>query len=314
MTAEALDELKEWYAGYRQTPGSEPDTYVICAGLAVLERARESFPLEEKDYKTPKNQVRTSGRLIQSILARFGEERRFTSEGGRTTRGTVPAADALVQRLNALESLSKLSTEERGESIHELQAWMTDRVRDYFARQRLEVEVNPIKPSFQTVSDILDAAPVGKRGAIAQHLVGAKLAIRFPNLTVDNFSHTAADQQLGRPGDFQIGDTAFHVTMAPTSEVVERCRENLRNGYRPCLLVPERRIQAARQLAENVDASADISIVAIESFVGQNIEEMGQFSQNEIAVNFRQLLQTYNERVAAAEPDPSLLVKLPDNL
>ena len=163
---ESLGVLRQWYDSHRPSSGEEPNTYVICAGLAVLERMRDAFPLSRSDYVTPRNQVRTSGRLIQTILARYGEERRFTAEGGRTTRGTVPAADGLVRAFGHIEGLPSLDDEERLEVFDELQAWLVERVRDYFGRQRIAVEINLTKPSPQIVSDVLAAAGL-KSGAVA---------------------------------------------------------------------------------------------------------------------------------------------------
>ena len=310
---EALGTLRQWFDSHRPSPDVEPNTYVMCAGLAVLERMRKAYPLKRAYYITPGNQVRTSGPLIQSILERNGEERRFTREGGRTTRATVPAAEGLAAGLNETAALDSLSNEDRGQVIEKLQVWLVERVRDYLDQQAIEVEVNLGKPSPQIVSDILAAAG-SKAGAVAQHLVGAKLAVRYPDLEIGNFSYTTADQQLGRPGDFVVGDTVFHVTVSPMPPVLEKCEENLRNGYRCTLLVLDSRLQAARQMAEAIDMQDRVGIFAIESFVGQNIEELGGFGRGELADGFRKLLGKYNERVEVVEADRSLLMRLPANL
>ena len=310
---EALGTLRQWFDSHRPSPDEEPNTYVMCAGLAVLERMRRAYPLHRADYVTPGNQVRTSGSLIQSILERNGEERRFTREGGRTTRATVPAAEGLAAGLNETAALVSLSDEDRGQVIDELQVWLVERVRGYLDQQAIEVEVNLGKPAPQIVSDILEAAGA-KSGAVAQHLVGAKLALRYPDLDIENFSYTTADQQLGRPGDFVVGDTAFHVTVSPMPPVLDKCEANLRNGYRSMLLVLDSRLQAARQMAETIDVQDRVGILAIESFVGQNIEELGEFGKGGLAEGFRKLLETYNERVEEVETDRSLLIRLPENL
>lgn len=310
---EALGTLKQWFDSHRPSPNEEPNTYVMCAGLAVLERMRGAYPLHRADYVTPGNQVKTSGSLIQSILAKNGEERRFTREGGRTTRATVPAAEGLAAGLNESVALARLSDDDRGQVIDELQRWLVERVRDYLDRQAIEVEVNLGKPAPQIVSDILEAAGA-KSGAVAQHLVGAKLAVRYPDLEIENFSYTTADQQLGRPGDFVVGDTAFHVTVAPMPPVLSKCEENLRNGFRSTLLVPDSRIQAARQMAEAIGVQDRVGIVSVESFVGQNIEELGGFGRGGLAEGFRAVLNKYNERVEAVEADRSLLIRVPANL
>ena len=309
----AFSTLRQWFDSHRSPHGLRPHTYVICAGLAVLERMRRAYPLRRTDYVTPGNQVRTGGAFIQSILERNGEERRFTREGGRTTRATVPAAEGLVAGLNNIETLADLSDKQRGRVIDDLQVWLVERVRDYLDQQAIELEMNLNKPSPQIVADILAAAEY-KAGAVAQHLVGAKLAVRYPDLEIENFSFTTADQQLGRPGDFVVGDTAFHVTISPMPSVLEKCEVNLRNGYRCILLVPDSRLQAARQMAEAFNVQDRVGIVAIESFVGHNIEELGEFGKEKLAEGFRRLLAKYNERVADVEADRSLLISPPANL
>ncbi len=175
---------------------------------------RTAFPLLRKDYITERNQVRTSGALIKGILQRYDETRTYAAEGGRTTRGTVPAAEKLVAKLNTLEVISRLPASKREELIDELQKWLVERVREFFDRKKLQVEVDLNKPGPRIIADILASAS-NKVGPVAQHLVGAKLALRYPAVKVENYSYTTADKQLKRPGDFVIGDTVFHVTISP---------------------------------------------------------------------------------------------------
>lgn len=161
------------------------------------------------------------------------------------------------------------------------------------------------------MADILAAASPNA-GAVAQHLVGAQLAVRYPELEIDHFSYTTAAQPLGRPGDFVIGDTAFHVTVAPISPVLDKCQENCRNGYRSMLLVLDSRMQTARQMAAAVAVQDRVGIFAIESFVGQNMEELSGLGTG--ARSFRRLWDKSNERVENVEADRSLLIRLPANL
>ncbi len=54
---------------------------------------------------------------------------------------------------------------------------------DYFAKQHMKVDVNVAKPVSAIVSDVLNAARLRAdqpTGIVAQHLVGAKLELRFP--------------------------------------------------------------------------------------------------------------------------------------
>lgn len=311
-----IDALKSWFDYEQKHLDGDSDRYVVCAGLAVAEALKAIFPLAEKDYITDRNQVKTGGPLIRKILKEHGEERIYASEGGRTTRGTRPAAERLVAALNQIADLSRASSENRATIAKALQAWLVHAgVRPYFNRQKIEVDISLDKPGPQIVADILDAA--AKRnaaGAVAQHLVGAKLALRYPDKKIENYSYTTADKQLGRPGDFLIGDTAFHVTVAPMQAVIDKCGTNMRNGYRAILLVVESKMQAARQLAEIAGYQQRIGISSLEQFVGQNIEEIGEFGKSALAKNVKALLEKYNERVLAIETDRSLLIDIPGNL
>lgn len=311
----ALRMLSEWYDSERPGAGREPERYVICAGLAVLEHSRTAFPLDQDDFITEGNQVKTSGSLIKSILKRHGETRNFASEGGRTTRGTRPAAERFVERLNALPGFGSLPESERGRLVDELQRWLADRAKEYFQRRKIDVEISLEKAAPQIIADILAAAAERRLGGpVAQHLVGAKLALRFPRVEVENHSFTTADQQTRRPGDFVIGDSAFHVTVSPTQAVIEKCARNLRDGYRVVVLVIESKVEAARQIAETLEIQPRVGVLSIENFVGQNLEELGEFGKANLAKGIRKLLETYNERVAAVEADRSLLIEIPENL
>lgn len=167
----------------------------------------------------------------------------------------------------------------------------------------------------QTVSDVLDEAERWHSAEpVARHLVGAALALYFPELTIENHAATTADRQLHRPGDFAINDTVFHVTVAPGEGVIRRCEDNLRAGYRPRLLVRGSRLAAARQLAELRDLETRIGIAAIEDFVAQNVEELGAFGREAIARGFRHLFERYNARVRAVETNLAILIDIPDNL
>lgn len=313
---QVVDEaLATWYESERPQSGADPDRYVVCAALSVLELLRVEFPIRTDSFLTRGSQVRTSGGLIKKILARCGETRVYSREGGRTTRGTRPAAERWVVRLNSLDALGGCSSVTRGEVADALQAWLADRVRDYFNRRRIEVDLDLGKPGPLIVADILAAAKSrNASGAVAQHLVGAKLSLRHPNIEIENHSYTTADQQLGRPGDFLVQDTVFHVTVSPMPHLFGRCAENLRQNYRVILLVTEDQTLAARQMATGMGLETRVGVLGLEPFIGQNIEEMADFGRADIATGFRRLLDTYNSRVAAVETDRSLLIEIPENL
>lgn len=164
------------------------------------------------------------------------------------------------------------------------------------------------------VADILDVAarrPDQQVGVVAQHLVGAKLELRFPTLQVGRDRANAADRQTRREGDFQLGNTAFHVTVAPSQKLVARARENLNDGFRPVMLVSEGKVPFARGLFESEGMQSRVGVQSIETFVGTNVEEMGGFEAQDIRAGAARLVRRYNERIDACEVDKSLMIKEP---
>ena len=215
-------------------------------------------------------------------------------------------------------ALDDLTTVERQRVLDDMQGFLVECVIDYFNRQRLDPAYDPAVSTWHAVHEILrKATEAGKSGPVAQHLVGAKLQLRFPELEVANNPASAADQQTGRTGDFQVGDTAFHVTVAPTRDnLFERVRENIQEGLRVYVIVPEERVATARGFAEEQlpSQASQIAVCSIEAFVAQNIDELSTFAKDGLLEGFRALLETYNERVDAVESDKSVLVDIPGTL
>lgn len=316
MSQRPIDSLRDWFASLKEVSGTGgPARGTIVAGLFVLERLKTDFDLELSHHQAPgRAQIKGLSRnTVAALLKRFGETRPFLKEGGRTNRGAPGDVAAMLACLRD-HHLDQLPCEKRAEVLHELQTYLVDRVRDFHNRQRLKIVYDPTQATWHAVSSLLKVARQhGKEGMVAQYLVGAKLSLRFPDLKVENLSYSTADDQLGRPGDFYIGSTAFHVTVAPMPPVFEKCRTNLQQGYRVYLLVPDRALIGARQNAETA-TPGQISVESIESFVSNNIEEIAQFAADRVKTGIKSLLEEYNRRVDTVENDKSLLVEIPRNL
>lgn len=307
----------EWYEAER---GRRQFALGIAnAGLVVLEHLRGVAPLGEAVVLTPsRGQVRgLSGGRVQKIVARYaGMPRRMGTEAGRTSRGTPAAAMRLVEKINQCLSGREVSEQEKSAAIDAAQAWIVRNVHELsWQRDRLQPTIDANRSPEHNVEVILASARErGQAGAVAQHLVGAKLALRFPDARVWNFSHSAADKPSDRPGDFLVGDTVFHVTVAPSANLFAKSRGNLREHYRVVVLVPADRLDAARQLAEIEGILERVAIRCIEHFVGQNLDEMATFSRTGFSKGLRALIEEYNRRVEEAETDRSLLIEVPSNL
>ena len=314
--AAALSVAEEWYESNRNSKGGI-NTNVMTSGMAVAELLRGGFPLTAESIKSNKeSQVKgLSGALIKRILANNGETRKFTSEGGRTSRGTLKLATSLALLLS--QTLERFSPDEddRNEIADSLQSYFVNCVQwDYFNKRRLEVAIDPDKPVSGIVADIFAAVkvrPDQPSGAVAQHLVGAKLELRFPALEIGRDQANAADLQTDRQGDFQIGNTAFHVTMAPSAKLVDRIKDNVAQGFRSVVLVPETEVSFAMGLFKSEWLSNYVGVQSIESFVGTNIEEMGGYRTEGIKLCIAHFLRRYNDRIQACESDQSLRISEP---
>lgn len=316
VVSEYLRSAQGWYESQRTSSG-RVNTNVMNAGLIVSDMVRDGLPILDGRFYSPRgSQVQgLSGAAIARILARNGENRLFTSEGGRTSRGTLNLADSFRAALNDIQSVASGSA--LNEVASALEKFFTDRVRvDYFDKQRIDVEIDPGKPVSAVVGDILSAAAERAdqpTGEVLQHLVGAKLQLRFPQVEIGMDKANSADQQTDREGDFQVGTTAFHVTVAPMEKIIDRSIRNKRAGYRPVILTPERRVQAARQMVENRDASmaSQVSVQAAEIFIGTNIEEIAVYDSAQIRRDLALLVRTYNRRIELIETDKSLQIEEP---
>jgi Domain of unknown function (DUF4928) len=181
-------------------------------------------------------------------------------------------------------------------------------------RQKLKLVFDPKLSTWHIIHNLLNLAhSEGKAGFVAQHLTGAKLQLRFPDIPISNESASTADQPTNRAGDFLIGDTVFHVTVAPMPAVFEKCRENLQKGLKAFLIVPDAKLAGARQLAEQF-CNGHLAVESLESFISQNIEEISRFTAEKLKYELAKLIQVYNKRVDAVEIDKSLMIEVPPNL
>lgn len=180
--------------------------------------------------------------------------------------------------------------------------------------KRIHFVFDPKLSTWQLIHDLFETSHnEGKAGYVAQHLVGAKLQLRFPNVEVSNESASTADRPTNRSGDFTIGSTVFHVTVSPMEGVYKKCQENIKDGLKVYLIVPDAKLAAARQLGEQY-CNGHIAVESLESFISQNIEEISVFAADKLKHSLVCLVKIYNERVNAVEVDKSLMIELPSNL
>lgn len=291
---------------------------VYSAAFSVLEALREhGWPLERSDYISEKNQIRMSGPKFRKVLEKtLGAERvkrlNLPTEGGRTTRSGPTTADDFVELLIELlpSSLTARTTVEAFADCLETVV-AEEFERHILSLSGIRVSKPPAQyPLSEFVRDVLDAA--GKRrGAVAHHLVGAKLTLRLGmSEGLVPRSYTAADQQAEVPGDYWCANTAFHVTVAPTEALVRKCRNNIAKGWRVWIITTRERVEMTRGMVEVAGLSKQVQVSAISDFLGQNLEEIGSFSSQQIPHQAEDLVREYNHRIDRAEnSDPTLKIE-----
>jgi hypothetical protein len=100
------------------------------------------------------------------------------------------------------------------------------------------------------------------------------------------------------------------VTTSPAEAVIEKCRDNLNDGYRPIIVTLQRGLTVAEGLAGNVGLSDRIDIFEIEQFLALNLYELGKFGADGRKTALTDLVARYNEIVEEFETDPSLKIEL----
>lgn len=312
----ALSCFRDWYDGEKRGKGNVPKG-TVAGALVVFDRLKQTYDLSLAKHLTAGGaQIKNaSGENIKRILGKFGETRHFVAEGGRTNRGLLQAIDGMLKTLAALK-LAECSQSERDAILEELQAFLVEKVKEFHSKERLKIAYDPLMSTWQFIANILEAARIDdKAGPVAQHLVGAKLKLRFPNEQIGRESYSTADKQLGRPGDFALGTTAFHVTVAPMPAIYDKCERNIRDGLQCYLLVPNNRLFGVRQNIEALTLGKDkITAESIESFVSHNVNELSDFSNEKLPHGLYRLLEEYNSRIDEIEADKSLMVEIPQNL
>ncbi len=287
--------------------------------------SKQKLPLSAVRFLTPQEgQVARLGKgAVQAILAEHGIDRVLAEEGGRTSQGSIQKMRVYVDFLNELAQKNLLD-------FSAIENWWVERVREYFILHPLGIKrksfrskpfnlkVDSSKSIRSIVSDLIEAAFARQRecpgvmvaGAVMQHLVGAKIATALPKVKVTHEGFSVADAPTGRKGDFLIGDTAIHVTTAPTEALIRKCCDNLAQNLRPLVITTQSGVGGVIALAKNADVADRIDILEIEQFVATNLYEWSAFQQTKRSVTVRQLVEAYNRIIDQCETDPSLKIAM----
>jgi hypothetical protein len=286
----------------------------LSVALVVTQHARKiGLPLDAEELLTEGGgQVLGLGKgAVQAILKRHRITRVLASEGGRTSRGSLNNMREYVAFLNELKAKGKVD-------LDAVEAFWIERVHEFFAGKPFKIKLDASRSLRVVVRDVIAQAVERQKtapgmyyaGAVLQHLVGAKLDCALGEGAVAHNCFSTADAPNARVGDFFIGDVAIHVTTSPGEAVIEKCRDNLNDGYRPMLVTLQRGLLVAEELAGQVGLGERIDIFEIEQFVALNLYELGRFGADGRKTAVTDMVNRYNEIVEKFETDPSLKIEL----
>ncbi len=305
-----LDDLLEAFRKDNKIAGKGPLSVVITLTRNASEK---NIPLSSQDFQTEKKgQVSgLGGGAIKAILKDHGIERTLAEEGGRTSRGSMGLMENYVSFLNNLETKKLLD-------FDYIEKWWIERVKDFFIAQPIRIRADISKSLRQIIDDLLGAALERQRecsgtmivGAVLEHLVGAKLTIALPDAEVSHKCFSSADASTQAKGDFLIGDTAIHVTVAPAEALARKCQQNLEEGLRPLVVTTESGVGGIIALAQNADIANRIDVLEIGQFLTINVYEWIGFQNQNRSISLERLIEAYNKIIEQCETDPSLRISL----
>ncbi len=283
--------------------------------LVITEMAStDGLPLDVgKLMTTGGGQVRgAGGGRVARILRAHGIERRLSTEGGRTSRGTPAKAIAYAQFLN--ENLAGCP-----DQLPEVMDFWIERIREFFAAKPFLLRLDPALGISGTIRALIvqvqerqkETAGATLVGTVVQHLVGAKIEVRLELSAGEIARYGASVKDDGRrTGDFEIGDTVIHVTTAPTQLLIEKCAQNIHQGLRPIIVTSAERLAVAKALIADNESEGRVDVFDYEQFLAANVFEIGRFEAAGRRAAFAAIIEQYNRIVSVVESDPGLKIEL----
>lgn len=280
----------------------------VAMGIVVLDHLKRMSPVSRNDVISQGGEVNGARSGLGKILESYGVPRSYLKE--ITTRQGHQDGQKLFEMFEWGNKFVELTTQERGVLLLELIDTLCNLANDWLKRQNLKLDLDRRQAPTTWINLIVENAKGRSGGIVEQQLVGAKLARRFQDIEISNHPAHAADRQTERVGDFRISDLVYHVTAAPSRNVLQKCGDNLKAGLYPILLIPREQENKARVLAQDEAIDQHLTIVSIESFIALNIIEMATDEKRDFFSVLKEIIEIYNTRLADVETDLSLQIEV----
>ena len=272
----------------------------------------KDFPLNPNDFQTSgKGQVAgLGGANLKKILKEHGITQQLSSEGGRTSRGSMGLMIKYVNFLNTWNA-------EEFVDFSVIEDFWAEQVREYFRNQPFILTADTSRTIGANLDELFEQAKKRQKqnsgtqylGTVLQHLVAAKLCLILPEGSFEIHGASVADGPTDRNGDFVIGSTIIHCTTMPGALLIEKCKANLRAGCHPVIITIFERVHTALNLAEDAGLSGRVEVWDIQQFLSANVYEHSLFDEAKRNSTLSSIIDRYNKIVLETETDPSLRIE-----
>ncbi len=286
-----------WLDEHMRVGDSDQASRIIVV-MATCERLRENPSLRGQDHLTGSNmQLVEHDRNVEAALKRCGIISPVRAFGRRSSN--VGAWIGPLLAWIGSQTFASMDASGREDLLTEIES---------IAATRLQV-INEGKPliarysqgtAVAIVADILDQAQKKKRAKdVAEYLVGAKLQVKFGEGAVEPKNVNTPNRN--RPADFHFNNAAIEVTVSPPDpRHLGQVDEILKDTGSDVWLLVRRSDREKWQNAVDATVAEQLRgrvvVTDIETFVGQNVSEIGEFAPPKIAVTLVELFKVYNER------------------
>lgn len=306
LKQESHDILAKWLESC--TRNNKISRNTVAMGIVVFDQLKRNCPVSRDDVISQGGEVSGARSGLGKILESHGIPSGYLKE--ITTRQGHQDGQRLFEMLEWGNKFAKLSAKERDELLLELIDVLRNLANDWLKRQNLKLDLDRRQAPATWISVIVENAKGRSGGIVEQQLVGAKLARRFQGVDIPNHPAHAADRQTERMGDFTISNLVYHVTAAPSRNVLQKCADNLKAGFHPILLIPREQENKVRVLAQDEGIDQHLTIISIESFIALNIIEMATDENRDFFSVLKEIVEIYNARLSAVETDLSLQIEV----
>jgi hypothetical protein len=299
------------------TKGGDPVPARLQTALALLERLREYQSLSLADHLASRG---SSGLESHETWGNKAHERLnlelVNKNHGRRSSSLQDWGEQLLDILRAAD-FETASPAKRAALINAAQMPFAAILRNILGQEPLRVRLTG-RSAYAVVRELLEQANTkGKSGDVAQYLVGAKLMLVL-NIEIPVHQANKADRKSradreARLGDFEIGDAIIEVAVGlPDDKHIDQVLDALQDTDKDVwLLTRSQRVKTWQDEIEDTDGIdlKRVTVTSVESFVGQNIAELGKFSAKRRAENLAALFSLYNDRWVTSVGTPGMRIE-----